>query len=668
MSKSRYNNKFSAIANDDSDQDEVTTMAKPAPAPAPIVMPIPTDITISDVPKTPKVWALIAKPDVIPINRSLETKRMFPVDKLDTEESGSDWVSVSKDRLKTTDHRNRSNYERKPYTNRHSITTDNFVSTEPRQTKNMDVLDDPTDDSSVSFKPRGPSYASMATRHVGASTSAGAGTGAGTSAGTSFGTRTSSYTVSASASGVSIDIKRKSFTTSIVKREGALELPAHYQQRSGANEFEIPQCEYPFIRRIGGLEKSESKDNMFRGLMACAISYYADKNLILKNKHFIGRLSVNEKDQEDLIEEICMQTVAIFFHRSIKSDSDAVKVICNNLPLYRAVPGNPADMTPIKNSEAASAYIRLRHRFMQDLRVSQSKGMFAQADVDAAAARVMITTKKWNDYILQSVWNGNNPIHDCLYYGADSALEYLLSTYYKLGMFSELSKMMLEPNNQNETHAVIMFNGMKVCESSSTFIIRRKQFAKCKTLYEKTIMSLKSHFDSLDTKAIDTKADSGLDLSSESTVSSIVTCGNLWCTSTVSGTCDCASVIAGRKVVSIDSVDSDKTVCGGAGIATIVSASDCVKFKTSTETTDSDGDDGNVCTLMTSGNIEGMINHIQRCGKADNLDIYNKTITLWKATVDSDATGQYGDYLEDTLYQVAEIVEHFETLNKSKVE
>ena len=298
------------------------------------------------------------------------------------------------------------------------------------------------------------------------------------------------------------DIKKKSFSIHNVKKSSdTVILPDYYKKRMGENEYEIPQCEYEWVKKVGGLEKSESLENMWKGTMSCAISYFENREMLQRNKYFSSKISselaYNENKQDELVELICIQTTAILFHRLIKSDSiDNIRVLLNNLPLYKAVPGNPVEAMDISRSIGASSYMRIRYKFINDLRIIQNKkGLSSDKDINEATNRINNIEKKWMNYIIQSVWNGNNPTHDCLYYGAYHTFELLLQYYLKLNMHKELKNMLTVPNIQNESHLNIVENGKKACINHSSYIIRESQFKKCENIYNSTIKLLSEYSD-----------------------------------------------------------------------------------------------------------------------------------------------------------------------------
>ena len=383
------------------------------------------------------------------------------------------------------------------------------------------------------------------------------------------------------------DFKKKSFTQATVKKADTIKLPEYYKMRLGEekNIYEIPQCEYDWIKRIGALEKSKSVIDMWTGVMSCSIAYFENKQFLQRNQYFINKITpdfaYNNKQQEELIEIICIQTTSILFHRLIKSDSiDTIKLLLKSLPLYKAVSGNPVDMTNLSRSTGANAYLRIKYNYMNDLRIVQNKkGNSNNKEIELALLRTKEKENEWLNYILQSVWNGNNPIHDCLYYGTNQSFECLLEHYYRLDLLTELQKMMLEPNIQNETHLDIVKNGKKACEKHSSFIIRNAQFEECEKLYNRIITNLLTYKKPNEQKEIQNEI---------------------------------------------------------------------------TENNDSDGDNVNVYSLINSGDIDGMIAHINR--NKDNKEIIQKTLEIWQTAVDGDKTGQLVDYLDDLKYQVKSIL------------
>lgn len=401
------------------------------------------------------------------------------------------------------------------------------------------------------------------------------------------------------------DIKRKIFSMHIPKHTGTIQLPAYYHNRSLTNEFEIPQSEYDWVRKVGGLEKSDSIEHMLRGIMTCAITYFDDRNCMMKNKYFANKMSVDQLKQEENIELLCMQTTSILFHRLIKSDSvETIKTILRNLPLYKAVPGNPlnpADAEKINRSEGLNAYMRMKHKFINDLRIVQrNKNMPVTEEMTNANARISTVEKKWTNYILQSVWNGNNPIHDCLYYGASSSLDYILSYYFEIGMTVQLNTMMLVPNVQNETHSDIVTNGKKACESQAKYIIKKKQYEECENLYNKTIETLRKSINE----------------------------------------------IVGDEA---EMIVPTKHLLPSVGVS--------IPCETKEDINNS-GDNQNVCDLIKSGEVEKMINHIKRLVDSNNYSLIEKTIELWQSTVNSDTSGQYADYLEDVKNHIKDLIKH----------
>jgi len=401
-------------------------------------------------------------------------------------------------------------------------------------------------------------------------------------------------------------------------RQGNISLPSYYGIRLNTSVFEIAMCEYDWIKRVGGLEKSTTIEHMFKGAMACAISYY--ENYMTKNKFFQDKISLDIKDQEKTIELICIQTTAILFHRLIKSDSvEIVKTILKNVPLYRTVSGNPSDKATTRESHGSSLYMSVRRKFIDDLRITHKKTTtsYTEEEIADAQKRIMETENRWKEYILQSVWNGNNPIHDCLYYGAKSSLEFLLCHLFENGMHEELNNMMLVRNIQNESHVDIVGNGRKACEAQGSLnIIRKKQYIECEQLYNKTIETLCKHMDS----TIDDEVKNILGLTVE------------------------PDLIDG-DVSSVD-VDKDITMETSQLDSVVPSVSDSVVEDES----DAEGDNVNIYSLISNGNVEGMAKHIDRCAKNGKFDIMHKTFDVWRQTASTDTNGELGDYISDVEF------------------
>ena len=428
-------------------------------------------------------------------------------------------------------------------------------------------------------------------------------------------------------------IKKKSFNAPLGPRKEELKLPAYYQTRSSDSNYVIYPSEYDWVKSVGGLEKSADKtDALLSGILYRAIDYcekyskqnklYAKFNPEFKN----GRIVIDENLIEEKVDLVLRETLSIVIHRLIKSDSKhAIASIigigdanhAKNIPLYRILPFDSLIHTPYEHSESTKAFLRLKRKYIDDLKISQNlKKIYNSNDVNAANLRIKTIENRWNNYILQSVWNGNNPIHDCLYYGAIETFTYLISHYYKKSMFVELNEMMSVPNALNETHLDIIKNGRTECEKRSDYIIREKHFHQCSVLYNRTIISLRAHMDSL----IQSEADNIL--------SKTITTENSDAT---------------NQINQINQINQTNQTNQTNQI-------------NQTNANDFDGDNLNVCGLITTCDIEGMINHITKCAARPNgLRIVKKTFELWQSTVESDLTHQYEDYLEDVKYQTKDI-------------
>lgn len=395
-------------------------------------------------------------------------------------------------------------------------------------------------------------------------------------------------------------IEKKVFAIHKTNRNLKPELPAYYCKRMGKSEYEIPQNEFDWIRKVGGLEKSENIDHMFKGLMNYAIKYRDDVLFMKENSYFQKKLSdistnlnllssinlTQKKEQEDkvcnmfddLLELIEIQTTAILFHRLLKSDSvDIIKNILKQVPIYRSVTEKPTG-----NKDTLVSYQRIRLKFLRNIKLSSNYMEYQknQCDLhksstlcDKAKNEVSITINKWLKYILQSVWNGNNPIHDCLYYGSYQSLAYLITYYCDNNMKLELKNMMLEKNGQDESYLDLINSGRQKCVNTTTYYIRNKQYNDCEQLFMKTLDNL---------------------LQNEPT-----------------------------KHISNPTKDDTKN-------------------RSSLNEND---EQQNIYQLIVLGDILGMIQHIKD-NKNDN-EIIKKTMTVWESIVKSDDTGMYDDYLTD---------------------
>ena len=283
--------------------------------------------------------------------------------------------------------------------------------------------------------------------------------------------------------------EKKVFSKPTKKNETNLVLPPWYQTISGTNKYEIVPYKPERVRQMGGLEKSESNEIMFQGIIACAISIFDDKEYMISNKYFRDRYTVNYGEQEELLEDIMIQIASILFHRLIKSDSSLVlETICNNLPLYSIVQGNPLEKTQFSRGVGANTYMRIKQKWIN---LHRKTGKETEAVKQEKLKSIGDIKKKWTTYMLQSVWNGNNPIHDILYYGAINSFKTLLTQYNIHKMQKELYDMLSVANIQKENHRDIICAGKKACEESSNYLFRRRHFEDCENIYNNTIQDLK---------------------------------------------------------------------------------------------------------------------------------------------------------------------------------
>jgi hypothetical protein len=294
--------------------------------------------------------------------------------------------------------------------------------------------------------------------------------------------------------------KKKSFSNQTIKRDGELQHPEHYQIRSD-DKYEVPMNEYKWIRRVGGLEKADTIQNMIVGVVNCAANYFCDRTILLSNpffKKYLENITIKDKDQETLFELILIHTTSILLHRLIKSDTvDIIKTLINSFPIYRVIHGNPFEHTTLSNSNASVIYKHIKDKWLGNQRIINNHKKNPESidplRLQKAIDEDTFTHNLWSEYILQSVWNGNNLIHDCLYYGSKFTFGYLLEYYFTHNMIDELSAMMSKSNIQKETHKDIIYNGKKACEAQSTYILRKSHFEECERLYNKSIINIREH-------------------------------------------------------------------------------------------------------------------------------------------------------------------------------
>ena len=415
--------------------------------------------------------------------------------------------------------------------------------------------------------------------------------------------------------------KKKSFMTQQRKPHvSVIQLPAYYQLKNGDSEYEIPQNEGPWIKAIGGLEKSTDVPSLITGIIARAITYsesYAKNNTYFdkyKPKFVNGILVIDPLVVEEKVELILMQTLSIVVHRLIKSDSyhileSILKKSGNQtkLPLYRADTTN--NNSKLSYNESQNAYNRLKTKFINDLKMSQNyKSSYTAEESERAAARIKATEDRWIKYVLQSIWNGNNPIHDCLYYGAAGSFETLLTHYYQNNMHVELKNMMLTPNIQNENHCEIVRNGREVYKDRTDRIVRDTHFNKCEKLYNNTINSLKEYTNSL------------VELESNAILTDVM---------------------------------SKDFIFNPADIVDQFNPPKSTEIAKPVDTHATDGDDINVFNLITSGDIESMIKYINRW--ESNIDMVRKTFELWQNIAENDESETYIDVLSDVKFHTKKL-------------
>jgi hypothetical protein len=378
------------------------------------------------------------------------------------------------------------------------------------------------------------------------------------------------------------EYKKKTFTNvPVIPKKENLILPEYYSKRTIGNIYEIPQFEADWIKRIGAVLKSTTVEQMQKSLIQSAIVYF--DNYKNSNKYFIDKINKDDK-QEELLEEIIIQTVSIFVHLLIKQDTIiTIKDIIENFPSYRNIIGQHiTNSQQEKRTNGENIYMSLISKWIEQRKIlhisKKQPEKYTKTDIDNAKRFITMKENKWTNYVIQSVWNGNNPIHDCLYYGSCRTLEYILSYCMKSNMYIQLNTMMSVPNIQNETHIDIINNGMNSCKNKleklgrkGAFTLRMEDFSKCKRFYNNTVDALRKHVTTL----INHEADDILNNTINTNINSSL---------------------------SID--DSDVS---------------------------NYGDTTNIVELLQSNDMQGMISHIVKCGNLKNAnEVITSTFNFWE--------------------------------------
>lgn len=383
------------------------------------------------------------------------------------------------------------------------------------------------------------------------------------------------------------EYKKKTFSnmTVVPKRENLI-LPEHYSKRTIGNIYEIPQFEADWVKRIGAILKSTTVEQMQKSLVQSAIVYF--DNYKNSNKYFIDKMNKDKNKQEELLEEIIIQTVSIFIHLLIKQDTiTTIKELIENFPSYRNIIGQHiTNSQQEKRTYGENTYMSLISKWIEPRKILHMSKKYPEKytkdDIDNAKQFITMKENKWINYVIQSVWNGNNPIHDCLYYGSCRTLEYILSYCMKCNMYIQLNAMMSVPNIQNETHIDIINNGMNSCRSKleklgrkGAFTLRMEDYSKCKKFYNNTVDALRKHVTTLVNHEADDILNNTIINTNTSTTS----------TSTITNTSDESN----------------------------------------------DGDTTNIVELLQSNDIQRMISHIVKSSNLKNAkEVITSTFNFWE--------------------------------------
>jgi len=99
-----------------------------------------------------------------------------------------------------------------------------------------------------------------------------------------------------------IEVKKKSFST-IAKSTNTIntgKLPEHYGIRDLNNNNQIHFTNPTFIKKIGGLEKSNDIQSMYRGILTCSIEYFTNPECMMSCKFFRDKISADQEKQEEV--------------------------------------------------------------------------------------------------------------------------------------------------------------------------------------------------------------------------------------------------------------------------------------------------------------------------------------------------------------------------------
>ena len=291
-----------------------------------------------------------------------------------------------------------------------------------------------------------------------------------------------------------VDGKKKSFTA--VQEKTEKKVKPDYYIKPLIKEFNDPQAgedikihilDERHVPLIGALEKNPNYNTMVGNLVSLSVIYY-DRNA-KQNDKLAHLISTDPLQQEKLMELIILHSLSILLHRLVKScNYHIIKTILENGPIYGIVSDK---FNHNKNQPGHLAYARLRGKYIDNCRIA-GNGQSTEAN-KAARLKIKETQNFWLLFMIQSVWNGNNIIHDCGYYGALDALTTIFGFMIEHKMEPIMKRMMIKPNNQQETFETMINGGIVACKNKQQFnIVREKQYRGCLNKYHQILKYVES--------------------------------------------------------------------------------------------------------------------------------------------------------------------------------
>ena len=252
-------------------------------------------------------------------------------------------------------------------------------------------------------------------------------------------------------------------------------------------KYEIPfsgsyDKEKIYIQELGRIESSaiNSKEGNYedivRDLVIKSIEYYDNKDLKQNNIYYKDLISLDEDIQEQTIEKLCIHTLGFALHRFIKSNNIIfTKFILENLPYYNLININ---------------YINCKFNEKESIGIIAFNKIYNKYINSSSNEYINQVNKFWTEYIINSIFNLNNIIHDACFYASYDVIQYIAEYCDINKLNSTLLNLIETPNLENET-----------CEILLDFLIPNKNKTnapKCKILLDKIINFINNKTDNDD--------------------------------------------------------------------------------------------------------------------------------------------------------------------------